>query len=346
MRRGSLSGLARGTLRELVRQVEVPRTGGNGGILIRFDGKLKLPPNQGSSEVKTVGKRQISRKTSMDSVRVESGEFSFEVRIEGRHTVVSLSLPLSIDRNQAESRIQESLQFVLGMEIDPLVVETYFGDLETTKLLSANCSKRKGKIPPPVKIQSFDWDGHFWRLFSDYFKYVMTDVGIGWHPVSEHIGSAIESSAASLGSELLALSVAVEGISGIVCKSARLTEGLLRDLEKVTEALRRLEIADVTRNRIEGAMGGMKKPRNSDLLRDFVAATGLPFSLFESWTRLRHAAAHGVGLHERKIEDLLLLRDQVRMLFYSLIFHAVGYSGPRVDYAQEGWPETSWPVLT
>lgn len=343
--RGGLSGgLAKGTLQKLVSERELPSSTSKGSVRMRFDGKLRFPANQGSAVVKTVGEREVSRNMATDSARAESGDFSFNVRIEGKHTVVSASIPAAMNPELAEFRIRESLQFVLGREIDPLAVETYFGAINATKLLSAKFSKTKGRIQPPVRFQMVDWDDHFWNLFLSYFNYVSVDEREGWHPVSEHIGSTIQSSAASLGSEILALSVAVEGISGIVCAAGLPEKTLLEDLANVAEALKDVKINETTRNRISGALSGMKKPRNSDMLRAFVEESKIPFARFESWKRLRHAAAHGASLHGRAIEDVLVLRSEVTMLLYSLVFHAIGYSGPRIDYSVEGWPEADWPI--
>jgi hypothetical protein len=344
-RGGFASGVATGTLHHLENRVDLPTTATRQHILTRFSGKLKFPPNQGSEVVRTVGDRELSRSMANDTARVTFDDFSFEVRIENDHTVVAASFPRDIDRSPNESRVREVLQFVLGREINPVVIETTAGDIHIVKLLSSRFSKTKGRIPPPVKIQPFDFGGHFWRLFSDYFRYAFAYEGEGWHPVSEHIGSAIESSSASLGSEILALSVAVEGIAGIVCSASGAEDAsLLEDLDRVAAALENVEMSQTTRNRITGSLGSMRRPRNSDFLRAFVAGSGLPISLFSSWGRLRHAAAHGASLHGREIEEVIALRNQVTMLMYSLVFNAIGYSGPRTDYSLVGWPEANWPI--
>jgi hypothetical protein len=310
-RRGGLSaGLATGSIFQLTKTTALPGTVTQGHVLVRFQGKLKLPFNQGSEVVTRVGDRQIGSSWSMNSVRHVSDPFSFDLRIEDDHTLMIVTAPSTFNLLIIASRTRESLQFVLGEEVTSLVIETRSGETETLRLYSTRISKVKGNIPSPLRNHHFDFGAHFWRMFSDYFQYVIGLAVEGWHPLSEQVGGAIESSVGSLGGEVLGLAVAVEGLAGICVRERTLDEqqNLLEDIDRALEALARLEMSQTSRNRINGSLNSMRRPRNADLLRQFIQFQRMPDALYRSWSDLRNSAAHGAGTGNRDIERILRLR--------------------------------------
>jgi len=66
--------------------------------------------------------------------------------------------------------------------------------------------------------------------------------------------------------------------------------------------------------------------------------------LYRSWSGLRHASAHGNGVGNRDISNILRMKDETLALFYAIVFAAINYSGPRTDYSLPGHPCGQWPI--
>lgn len=240
------------------------------------------------------------------------------------------------------SRIHEALQFVLGQQLALMVVETSVAGQHVTRLTSP--ARGHGRMSPPLQFQRMD-GGQVWRMFTNYFRHIHPNAELGWHPISRHVGSAIESTAASLEARVLALAVAVEGLAGDCFPGlAPVNPSFLAELDAVQTALQGVMLTDQSRGRISGSINAMRSARNSDVLRAFLTNNQLPNSLFESWRRLRNTSAHGGGAGGREMETILRLKSEVLSLLYSLVFAAINYTGHRTDYSLPGWPTLAWPI--
>jgi len=342
--RGGLhEGLAHGRLSELIQEEPYPEEAEFDVVLLRFKGRIEFPSNRGTETVVKVGGQKRSTSHTLNVAFVDVAGFTFEMRHEREHTVASLRLPAGTATAATPSRIQEALQFVLGQQLAVMVVETMEAGQHLTRLTSP--SHGHGKRPPPLQFRSLDFDGNFWRMFTDYFLHVHADSESGWHPTSCHVGSVIESAAASLDIGVLALSVAVEGLAGesflaLVPDNPE----LLNDLDKVKKTVDGMTLSETALNRIVGALGAMKSPRKSDALRAFITHNNMPAGLYKSWSSLRNMSAHGSMARGNNIEQLLRLKYEVLSLFYSLVFATINYKGPRIDYSLSGWPVQDWPI--
>jgi hypothetical protein len=340
---GPAGGFAHGHLNELVHTETHPPNLESDFVMLRFRGKLEFPCNQGTETVIRVGGQDRQTSSSLNAAFIDDGEYRFEVLHEREHTVVSLQLPAGQLTAATPFRIHEALQFILGEQLALMVVETSVGGQHLTRLRSP--SRGHGTMTPPLQFQRLDQGGHVWRMFTNYFRHVHPNVDAGWHPISRHVGSAIESTAASLEARVLALAVAVEGLAGdCFPRLAPVSPELLIELDAVLAAVRGVALGEQTRNRINGSVNAMRAPRNSDILRAFIANNRLPNDLYNSWSRLRHSSAHGGGAGGRDIETMLRLKSEVLSLLYSLVFAAINYTGPRTDYSQPGWPTLAWPI--
>lgn len=355
-RGGLFEGLACGYLHELVHTEAYPANAESDFVTLRFRGKLEFPCNQGTETVIRVGGQDRRTSSSLNGAFVDDHEFRFEVYHEEEHTVVSLQLPAGQLTSATPDRVHEALQFILGQQLARMVVETSVGGQHVTRLLSP--SRGNGSMSPPLQFHRLDEGGHVWRMFTDFFRHVHPNAEAGWHPVSRHVGSAIESTAASLEARVLALAVAVEGLAGHCFPGlAPVGSAFLAELDAVQAALPAIRMADAhggeidglalserTLGRLNGSLNSMRDPRNSDVLRAFIRNQRLPNGLYNSWSRLRNAAAHGGGAGGRDIETMLRLKSEVLSLLYSLVFAAISYTGPRTDYSLPGWPTRAWPI--
>jgi hypothetical protein len=211
-RSGPAGGFAHDHLNELVHTEAHPPNLESDFVTLRFRGKLEFPCNQGTETVIRVGGQDRHTSSSLNAAFIDDDEYRFEVLHEREHTVVSLQLPAGQLTAATPFRIHEALQFVLGKQLSLMVIETSVGGLHVTRLRSP--SRGHGRMTPPLQFQRLEQGGHVWRMFTDYFRHVHPNVDAGWHPISRHVGSAIESTAASLEARVLALAVAVEGLAG------------------------------------------------------------------------------------------------------------------------------------
>jgi hypothetical protein len=346
LRGGIVDGIAYGKLHDLVHTDDLSSLGGTQqseyvNLLIRS--KLEFPVNRVTDTVTRIAGQERRKSSRVDVAYVEDQQFNFEFLHEGEHTVVSLELPIGQLTPSTPSRIQEALQFFLGRQVAVMVVETYSAGQQVTRLTSP--SRGHGKMPPPVRFRRFAEDDNIWQIFTKYFRHIYRNTDRGWHPISRHIASALESTAASLSTHILALSVAVEGLAG-ECFSdlAPVSPAFLAELDVVEAALGGVTLTESSRNRIVGTISSMRSARNSDVLRAFITNNGLNPGLFESWRRLRNASTHGDGIGERDIETILRMKYEVLSLLYSLVLSAINYTGPRTDYSVQGWPAQQWPI--
>ncbi|MGH8093138.1 MAG: hypothetical protein ACREIF_06670 [Chthoniobacterales bacterium] len=339
-RGGVTGGFAHGPLYDLRQTRSHPNSTESAFIMCRYRGKLDFPCNKFTETVIRVGGQDRHTSHSLNAAFIDQGEYKFQILHENEHTFLSLQLPMSQLNTATPSRITEALQFVLAQQLALMVVETSSGDQFQTRLVSP--SHGNGKLLPPLNLIHGE-SSDFWRMFINYFCYIQPNPDLGWHPISRHVASAIESTAASLETQVLALSVAVEGLAAESFETlAPVSADFLAELASVDAAIDTIELTDQTRSRIRGSLSAMRRPRNSDILRAFIAKSNLPKGLYASWSGLRHGAAHGAGGGDREFETILQLRGEVLSLFYSLLFATIGYSGPRSDYSVPGWPIQAW----
>lgn len=341
-RGGLVEGFACGSLSELVHHEEFPKEIQTDHVTLRLRGKLNFPCNRSTETIVRVGGKERRKSASLNVAFVDFHNFKFEIYHEGNHTVVALSLPDGQMNETTPSRIEEALQFVFGQQLAVMVVETMAGGEHITRLTSPR--KGHGKIMPPIQFNTLDRDGAFWKLFTDYFQHIHANGEAGWHPISCHVGSVIEASEASLGTQILALSVAVEGTAGLCFPDlAPVSPDFLKELDDVQAALNDVTLTDQSRRRIVGSLNAMRRQRNSDVLKTFIGEFNLPAHFYDSWSRLRNTSAHGGAKKGLDVEKLLQRKYEALTLLYSLVFVAIGYSGPRTDYSLAGWPKTHWP---
>lgn len=341
--RGALNhGIIYGSLNELKCISTFPFHPKRDAVVLRFKGKLNIPCNKTTETVVRVGGQDRRRSQSLDSAFIDHEDYHFEVEGIKEHTKVSLELPIGKLTSVTPYRILESLQFILGRQLSLMVIEMTTNGQDEVRLLTP--PRGHGQVPPPLQYNLFQNGDHVWRLFMDYFLFIHTYQEPGWHPISRYIGSTIEASAASLDTLVLALSVAVEGLSSHCFKDLVLIdERFLNEIAEVELAVKKLDVSDTAKSRISGSLSGFKKPRNTDFLHEFIKANNLNADFFDAWKRLRHHSAHGGTSGNREIAETIQLRDSVLTLLYSLVFGAINYKGPRTDYSQHGWPQVLWP---
>ena len=136
----------------------------------------------------------------------------------------------------------------------------------------------------------------------------------------------------------LVLSVAVEGIVGLLQGKGLADKDLVRDVETALEVATGAEFPASLKQRILGSIGAMKQLRAQDYLKPLVKAGVIPIGHVDAWQRLRHSSAHADAYEGDWIGPTVRRSSVVLALYYRLVFMLIGYRGPYTDYSQIGWP--------
>lgn len=345
-RKGPNGGMAVGKIYQLKKHYVLSSELQKSCVTVRFLGKTNFPANLATQTETRVGERLVSSSGSMNAAEATIDDSIFKIGIEGKHTVASLCLTGPIDPTFIASNIEAALQFATGRELTRLTVESSEKNIINSTLCSAKTTGPKGYIQSPLNVNTFDTNGHFWQLFSDYYRHVSSNESLKNNPLSNHISMAIESSVATMEAAVLALAVGVEGIAKHTLKAEAKTQNneLLEEIELVSKAISNLTISETTKKRIQGSINALKNVRTTDLLKNFIENSSLSKGTYEAWNTLRNKVAHGSGLQYEDIELNLQFRDKVIALMYALVFDAIGYKGTFVNYGLVGWPESTWPI--
>lgn len=333
-------GLAGGSLPELIYTTDIAAGEETCAITVRLKGTWDFPCNLVTETVFRVGGQDRASTQALNGASFEVEGFKFELLQDDKHTIFSLVLPAHEMTPYLPMRMVEALQFVLGRELSMMATEIVSAGKHFTRLISPY--QGKGKIYPPLQFQKTDEGGNIWRMFCNYFMHIRAHPEPRWHPISRNIGGFIESSSSSISAQALALGVAIEGLAGDCFQElAPANPQLLEDIKAAEKALNDLKLA--SNPRILGSLNAMKKARNSDIVREFVAHKNLDKGLFEAWRKLRNSSTHGdADAHE--IAELLKLQSEALTLLHSMVFEAIGYTGPRTDYSLPNWPKVPWPI--
>jgi len=159
-----------------------------------------------------------------------------------------------------------------------------------------------------------------------------------------HAYSLVEASEASIDAEALALGVAVEGIvKEVLTDRPTPDEALKGAVAKAKGAVSRLGLDQTYQNRFCGALDHVLMPRTKERLHELASQGRIRKEHVDTWARLRNTWAHGSRPRDWGNQQLLDSISTVTVLFYCLVFAAIGYEGPFTDYSRRGWPDANYP---
>lgn len=314
---------------------------------IYFPGDITIPCNTITKVEKIVDGEQRSYSGNLNISKFNACGIDFEIEKEADWLMLrALSNTKSID-DAAVVRFAESLQFVLAKSLSWSIVELFHRRTKKVKVRSCKRNVDQSRIQPPIQFQSVDPSNNVWSLFSKYLGHVINyNNNVLWHPIFRWIHAVIESGCSSIDTESLILSVAVEGLLNEEFNKLefRSTE-LEAQIEKVRCIILQSDLEQTFKDRLLGSFGGMLKPRAKDLLhilkdRDLINAL-----LLKEYGKLRDSSAHGEVADSSKFQVHLDRCAAVLVLFYHLIFLAIGYTGPYTDYSTHGFPVKEFKSL-
>jgi hypothetical protein len=157
----------------------------------------------------------------------------------------------------------------------------------------------------------------------------------------KRIHSVLKSGEASVEAEGLTLSVAIEGLlNENFSNLASQNDDFGKNLSEAKTIICSSQINPEIKKRLNGFMGAMQKPRGKDHLYFLRDANLIQNDLIESWEKLRNPSAHGDYdvADWRDVQKYIDRCSSALVLFYQLIFLAIGYQGKFTDYSKEGFP--------
>jgi hypothetical protein len=165
------------------------------------------------------------------------------------------------------------------------------------------------------------------------------------HPLWGQLSAVYEASSGQyVNAEALTLTVAIESLLGTVFPS--LGRPSPKDIAAIREAqayLREWNGDESIKNRIAGSVGQLMQPRALDRMRGLAAKGAITDGQWKAWQRLRNPSAHSYLSPSMPTTEFIKLIQKVEVLFYHLVFYAIGYKGPYMDFASPGWPLRDYP---
>lgn len=266
--------------------------------------------------------------------------------------VVTASSPGSLPP-ALEMRLVETLQFVLCLDLHIDISDTAGDGKRTAELRSAGARRSRVNPYPPLDTRSPGNWAPIITLLQHYLKYTFAgQIADAWHPCSAHLAHARQASANSLEAWEVGLSVAVEGIANLIPAQAASETVDYRELRKrLTAWLGESGYPDSLVNRIGGMLGGLEMVRPKDRMMGLVDCGAVSKDDIDAWVRVRNTAVHTRQITSSDFDDNELQRrfdqlHQVYRLMHGMVFHLIGYSGPYSNYAERGFPEAIFPLIT
>jgi len=331
-----------GVIEEITTRLSPRGKNSREGMLMCIFDEFKLPYNTKTiTRIRAGKKRSFSGTLNALSFTALGNSF-FMQNQEKTLLVQASSTPDTQLPPYFETRILETLQFLLAQPLDWSFLVKHKKEEVTCSLRSRKRKNPKSRIHSPVEI-NFAEEKAFCKLFRKYLQHIIKFEGPNLHPLSAQMRAICYASASFINTEALILSVAVESI----VKDMEETDSKLSDedkkwIGKAREYFNTWNGHHEISNRITGLFGMINNNSVSGRLDMLAKAKAITAQQKSSWSRLRNAAAHGDSLSSVPLQELLLLCNEVLVLFYHIVFYQIRYSGEYLNYAKLGWPKEEY----
>lgn len=239
---------------------------------------------------------------------VDYSDSEFIINAEKTDQLVNLKItPIKKTiHSNSYMRVIESLNFILGREINPQIIFTRMHNNLTTTI----CCKQDepGDIDSPLHFRSSpnEKSKQVWRIFSNFLNKIWRFKEKYYSPLGEETNLVIESWASSFSVQCLIVSVCIEGLLKKFYKP-KLSE-YFQPKEEITA----------------------KK-----MLKLLIKKKLITKYQFKMWGALRNKEAHGERESKKGFQKQLWRYDEVLELFYRLILNYIQYSGPITTYGKD-----------
>jgi hypothetical protein len=280
----------------------------------------------------------------IDVAKFTACDLEFDIKKEEDSFTVGVSDKTALPESLA-MKIEEALRFILAQTVSYRVLAGH----NYLQLYSRSHKSRRTYLPPPIGRSGSAFHANTWQLFEAYLAYVMQGTEPYWHPCSNHLHNACEASANALDAWAIGLSVAVEGLAGLLPKE--LDPKIKKQLEALQDFINGRVARSRTHNafakRIAGMMNGLTQIRAIDRMNGLAESGGTTPALLKDWTKLRNRGVHptkrGGNLTPTDFQRLIDEVHHVTVLMYHIVFALIGYKGPYTEYGVHGFPQRDYP---
>ena len=244
-----------------------------------------------------------------------------------------------------ETRIIESLQFVLARPLLWSIMIKGTGGSTISCIREIGSNNLRYKVQPPISLtDNTEW---FCKLFELYLKYVLQHTEDKLHPISAQMRSICRASVGNVETQSLILSVAVESILKRVHETTfQLSPEEKEWINKAQEYFCSWGGPENLSKRILSLFTMLPNPSASMRLNELVELRAINNEHRQAWSTLRNKLAHGGALGSTSLQEFLELSNTVLVLFYHLVFFAIGYEGKYTDYSTIGWPQKDYKITS
>lgn len=271
-------------------------------------------------------------------IREREDTIRFRISSEDR------SFPDLFDR-----RVVEAFQLVLGHPMNWMAMTIQQGHKSEVRIRSQ--SLPKGQMHPPLPSRSIKLPGtnklspkYHRKLFHRFMRYT-SDTEDYRHPIWGQLTAIAEASGASfIDAKALTLTVVIESLLRSEFPDLGEPDQRTEDsIEEITKIVQAWDSADSIKNRVLGMIGSFRVPSATDKMRILVEKDVITDEQYRDWKKLRNPTAHSYLSTGIPAPDMIQLLQSCEVLFYHLVFHAIGYEGPYIDYSTPGWPLRNYP---
>lgn len=309
-------------------------------LSVALHSDAKFPVNQREQTERKIGDTLLSANYSRSAAELEFD--GLKIRLFRDDDLLLAQVTGEWPVVEAENfawHVVSALQFMLGCRLQADVITLSNGEDQTQIVQGVARERLRSKTEPPRNWAAVDDEGVTWDLFKAFLRFVRHAPTAQAKELCRWTAEVIDTGSAPLEVSSLVLSVAVEGIVGLLQGEECKDETFLRDIEVARHLATAAEFPVSLKSRIVGAIDAMKKPRARDFLKDLAQQGAIPAEHVEAWLGLRNASAHAHVPDRDWIEPTVRKSSVVLALYYRLVFMLIEYRGPYTDYSLIGWPE-------
>jgi hypothetical protein len=318
-------------------------------LTIEIFREVNVPANSATAIERTSGSYTY-RHHELNLAVVDVGDLHFELSLGTHATTVRCSGRADLLPSKLELRIIEALQFVAGHRVTAAVTRLVSANEEHTSIASKGLRLESGRGLPPVAGNLTTSSPAVWSMFALYLVFALRSASEDMHAVSAAWDGILAAESASIDTQALVLSVAVESIlkeldpaaltpSALQAAQQGLKKWIATGLKLLGEAGMPPDLLERFRQQLSNMLGR----RAVDKLYDLAGAGAINKALIARWKSLRDASAHGKRGSTAEMAKTLYNRDATLVLLYQIIFWAIGYEGHFTDYSVVGWPARHYP---
>lgn len=239
------------------------------------------------------------------------------------------------------------LAILFGRSIEPIISQTVKGHTWTTRVHPRHTELAGPKLLQPLSLRTIHppFANEFLRLFVDRAQVAHPKsvdqsriIYQFWHRILRAQERDIENSS-------LVLSVAIEGVLKEIFHSEHDRDTSFAPLAAEAEpTIAAAPIDERVRNALLKSLRSADNPKPKDALIRMREQGAIKDDHIKAWEKMRHTGAHGglLGDSDGELQKHFNRYVLVLDLFYRLMFVALGYRGPHIDYSTKFWPEVSF----